>query len=184
MASLLLLLSGCRQYMSEQPRYDPFDPSDFFPDRLSARPLPPGVVSRSFVQPDGINQDDGGPQAATRFPFRITTESMERGQQRYNIYCSPCHDFAGTGIGMVAVRGFRSLPQSFHTEQLRSAPDEYFFDVMTNGFGAMPTYANVISVQDRWAILAYIRALQLSQFAPVDALAPEDLDNLNTAQPR
>jgi mono/diheme cytochrome c family protein len=171
--------------MSEQPRYDPFEPSDFFPDRLSARPLPAGVISRTFTETDEL-LDTGmmGGQPATRFPFPMTMDVMARGQERYNIYCVPCHDFVGTGNGMAAIRGFRRQPATFHSEQLRSAPHGHFFDVITNGFGAMPSYANQIAVPDRWAVIAYIRALQLSQSVTAAELSAEDRQRLTPGQQR
>jgi mono/diheme cytochrome c family protein len=165
----LFLLTSCTQQMARQPRYDPLEASDFFPNGSSARPLPAATIPHDFVS----NHDwrdtgliDGKP--ADRFPFAVDSALIVRGQQRYNIYCSPCHDYLGTGNGMAARRGFQRMPASFQSEELRQAPVGHFVDVMTNGFGAMPSHANQIPVRDRWAITAYIRALQLSQSATIN----------------
>ena len=174
MALAMLTTAACTQNMATQPRYDPLEASDFFPDSSSARPLPIGTISRDYVMKTEFGETGMiGGKPADRFPFPITAEVMRRGQQRYNIYCSPCHDYVGTGNGMAARRGFRRMPASFHTEDMRMSPPGHFFDVMTNGFGSMPPYANQIAARDRWAITAYIRALQLSQWATVDSV-PED----------
>ena len=174
-----LLLASCRQRMADQPRFDPLQKSTFFADMLSARPLPAGTVPRSANEPDEL-LDRGliNGQPADRFPFPLTTDVLSRGRQRYDIYCSPCHDYVGTGNGMAARRGFRRQPASFHTEELRKAPPGRFFDVITNGFGEMPSYSTVISPRDRWAIIAYVRALQLSQWATVDDIPQEELRRL------
>ncbi len=170
--ALLVALTACRQKMANQPKYDPLEPSDFFADGMSARPRIPGTVARGELPLEGFlvtgkiaNVDGDG------FPFPVTAAVMDRGQQRFNIYCSPCHGRAGDGNGMIPSRGLRH-PPSFHTDALRRAKTGHFFDVMTNGFGAMPTYAPQIPVNDRWAIIAYIRALQLSQNATMDDLPP------------
>ena len=164
------LLAACRQKMSYQPRYDPLEPSDFFADHMAARPRIPGTVARgelvtnTFMQTGKINGADGD-----GFPMPVTQQVLDRGEERFNIYCSPCHGRLGDGNGMIPSRGYRR-PPSYHTEALRTAKTGHFFDVMTNGFGAMPTYAPQIPVSDRWAIVAYIRALQLSQNAPMTQL--------------
>jgi mono/diheme cytochrome c family protein len=167
--------------MADQPRFDPLQKSTFFADMLSARPLPAGTVPRSANGPDEL-LDRGliNGQPADRFPFPLTMDVLSRGRQRYDIYCSPCHDYVGTGNGMAARRGFRRAPASFHTEELRKAPPGRFFDVITNGFGEMPSYSTAISPRDRWAIIAYVRALQLSQWATVDAIPQEELQRLQT----
>jgi mono/diheme cytochrome c family protein len=154
--------------MADQPRYDPYDQSTFFPDMLSARPLPTGTISRDFLS------------AGTEPPSTITLDLVRRGRERYNIYCTPCHGITGRGDGMAARRGFRAPPASFHSDELRAAPPEYFFDVMTNGFGAMPSYSYQVEPQDRWAIAAYIRALQISQWAPADAVPADELRRLES----
>jgi len=172
-------LAGCTQQMADQPRYDPLQKSEFYADKMSARPLPAGVIERSYVENDELLDSgmiDGKP--ATQFPFPITQDVLERGKQRYNIYCSPCHDYVGYGKGMAARRGFRRQPASFHTEELRTSPSGHFFEVMTNGFGAMPPYVNQIEVRDRWAIVAYIRALQLSEWATINDVPADQRQRL------
>ena len=176
---LCALAAGCTQRMADQPRYDTFQKSTFFPDMLSARPLPAGAVARNVGEKQellDLGVINGKP--ADRFPFPITLDVLKRGQERYNIYCSPCHDYVGTGNGMAARRGFRRPPASFHTSELREAPPGRFFDVITNGFGEMPPYASSITSRDRWAVIAYIRALQLSQWADVAAVPPDQLQHL------
>ena len=172
---LLLSLPSCRQQMADQPRYEALEESTFFADHRSARPLPLGVIARGF-----LNEDDhffGGRvngQLATTFPFEISSEVLERGRERYTIFCTPCHDQVGTGNGMAVRRGFRRGPPTFHIDRLREAPVGHFYDVITNGFGAMNDYAAQIKPADRWAIVAYIRALQLSQNANVQDLSAQD----------
>lgn len=161
----LLLLAGCRSDMQQQPYYRPLRESDFFADKRSARPLVEGTVARGDLRADTyfytgkIGKDDGD-----YMPFPVTEQVLARGQQRFNIYCSPCHGEAGDGNGMIVQRGLKR-PPSYHNERLRKAPIGYFFDVMTNGFGAMLDYSQQVTPEDRWAIAAYIRALQLSQGA-------------------
>lgn len=169
-----LILPSCTQQMANQPRYDPLEASDFFPNGSSARPLPIGVIPHDHVMKDEL-RDTGmiNGKPVDKIPYTLDSDLMSRGQQRYNIYCSPCHDYLGTGSGMAARRGFKRQPASFQSDDLRTAPAGHFFDVITNGFGAMPSYANQIQVRDRWAITAYIRALQLSQSAAIGD-APED----------
>jgi mono/diheme cytochrome c family protein len=178
-ALLAVLVAGCTQQMAEQPRYDPLQASDFFPNGSSARPLPNGVIPVDYVSKDEW-RDSGmiNGKPADKFPFPIDAARMSRGQQRYNIYCSPCHDYIGTGDGMAARRGFQRKPVSFQTAEMREAPVGRFFDVMTNGFGAMPAYSNQISVEDRWAIAAYIRALQISQSATIDDVPANERQRL------
>ena len=180
---LLLTTLACRQKMSNQPRYDPLEPSDFFQDGMSARPRILGTVARGELVTDlvletgkmnGVDVDG--------YPFPVTAEVIDRGQQRFDIYCSECHGRVGDGNGMIPSRGYRR-PPSFHTETLRTAKTGHFFDVMTNGFGSMPPYKTMIPPRDRWAIVAYIRALQLSQNAPVAALLPEDRAKLDQPEP-
>ena len=161
----LLLLAGCRQDMHDQPRFKPLAMSDFYSDLRSARPPVEGTVARGQLHEDTYfytGRIGGSP--GDYMPFPVTEEVMARGRERFNIYCSPCHSRSGDGNGMVPQRGFRH-PPSYHTERLRKAPLGYFFDIMTNGFGAMPDYASQIPARDRWCIVAYIRALQLSQNA-------------------
>lgn len=164
---VVLSLSACQQKMANQPRYDPLEASDFFEDGMAARPRIEGTVARGDLVGDpflATGKING--QVADGYPFAITAEVIDRGQTRYDIFCSECHGRVGDGNGMIPARGYRR-PPSFHTEQLRNQTTGHFFDVMTNGFGAMPPYGTMISTRDRWAIVAYIRALQLSQHATV-----------------
>ena len=167
-------LISCRQKMANQPRYDPLEPSDFFADGMSARPRIAGTVARGELPVEGfaatgkVNGAEGD-----GFPTPVTVDVMNRGQERFNIYCSPCHGRLGDGNGMIPSRGYRH-PPSFHTEALRNAKTGHFFDVMTNGFGSMPPYAVQVPPKDRWAIVAYIRALQASQNGTMNDL-PQNL---------
>ena len=170
---LIVVLVGCRQRMAVQPKYDPLEPSDFFADGMSARPRIPGTVARGEMAITGYlatGKIDG--QDGDGFPFPITEAVMNRGQERFNIFCSECHGKLGDGNGMIPSRGYRR-PPSYHTDTLRAAKTGHFFDVITNGFGAMPSYATQVPVSDRWAIIGYIRALQLSQHATIDDLPPD-----------
>jgi mono/diheme cytochrome c family protein len=175
MAALVLFASlGCRQEMYDQPKYKGLRGSDFFADGRQARPLPDGTVARGFLRTDSrIFEGRTGSQLDTEFPLPVDAALLARGRQRYEIFCSPCHDRTGYGAGMVVRRGYRA-PPSFHVDRLRDAPVGHFFDVISRGFGAMPDYASQIDVHDRWAIVAYVRALQLSQNARLDALSPEE----------
>jgi len=183
--SALLIFSACRQQMADQPRYDPLEPSTFFADNQSARHLVPGTVARSEPINDQTFFYTGrsGNAFVDAFPFPITPQVMKRGQERYNIFCSPCHSRIGDGDGMIVRRGY-TRPPSFHSDRLRQTPAGYFFTVITNGFGAMPTYAAQVSPHDRWAIIAYIRALQLSQQATLADVPPEEQVKLQNAQER
>ena len=177
------LLTGCRQKMADQPRYDPYELSEFFPDMLSARQLPEGTIPRTFTARNELMDEgmtDGKP--SDRFPFPVTLDVLNRGRQRFDIYCSPCHGYLGSGDGMAARRGFRRAPASFHSDELRAAPPGHFFDVITNGFGSMPSYAYQVDTRDRWAIIAYIRALQLSQWTAVAEVPPEERQRLESGQ--
>ena len=168
-ALILLATPACRQDMHDQPKYIPLRPSSFFDDGRSARPIPEGTVARGHLNEDTEFYTGKGPDGkyVDRFPFPITRQVLLRGQDRYNIYCTPCHDRLGTGNGVVARRGFRH-PPSYHIDRLRQAPNGYIFDVITNGFGAMQDYAAQLSPADRWAVIAYERALQLSQNATLN----------------
>ncbi len=162
-----LSLLACQQQMADQPRYKPLARSTFFGDERSERPLVEGTVARGHLDADELLYDgtiNGKP--ADIFPFPITKEVLLRGQERYNIFCSPCHDRTGSGQGMIVRRGFRP-PPSYHIDRLREAPVGYFFAIITHGFGVMPDYAAQVPVRDRWAIIAYIRALQFSQNAKI-----------------
>lgn len=160
-----LLLGGCRLDMHVQPKYLPYEPTNFFGDGRSERPPVPGTVARGHLQQDELLYTGKEKGAMTdKFPFAITRADLERGRERYNIYCTPCHDYTGSGHGMIVQRGFPP-PPSFHTDRLRSAPAGHFFDVITNGLGSMYSYAARVEPEDRWRIAAYIRALQLSRQA-------------------
>ncbi len=161
----LLALAGCRQDMHDQPKYKPLAMSDFFSDLRAARPPVEGTVARGELHEDTYFYSGMvGQNPGDYMPFPVTQDVLDRGQQRFNIYCAPCHSRLGDGNGMIVQRGYRR-PPSYHTDRLRKAPLGYFFDVMTHGFGAMPDYAAQIPPRDRWCIVAYIRALQLSQGA-------------------
>jgi mono/diheme cytochrome c family protein len=161
----LLALAGCRQDMQDQPRFKPLAESDFYADLRSARPPVDGTVARGQLHEDAyLYTGKLGNNPGDYMPFPVTDAVLARGRERFNIYCAPCHSRVGDGNGVIVQRGLRR-PPSFHVERLRKAPLGYFFDVMTNGFGAMPDYASQIPARDRWAIIAYVRALQLSQGA-------------------
>jgi mono/diheme cytochrome c family protein len=165
LALCLALVAGCRQDMHNQPKYKPLRPSGFFADGSSARPRVEGTIARGTLQEDeGFFTGKVGGVLLKESPVPVDAALVARGQERYNIYCTPCHDGTGNGNGMVVQRGYRK-PPSFHEERLRVADQGHFFDVMTNGFGAMPDYKVQVNPRDRWAIAAYIRALQLSQHA-------------------
>ena len=190
LCAFCLLSSACRRDMQDQPKTIAYRENAFYKDGAS-RPPVDGTVPRGYLradreyyfgkkstpssQPSPSTQTAGTQSSTTNlypddvetFPFPITKEALDRGQERYNIYCSVCHGMTGHGDGMVARRGFnKPSPATYHQDRLRQAPVGHFFDVMTNGWGAMPSYASQISVEDRWKIIAYIRALQLSQMQP------------------
>lgn len=165
---LLLCATACRQDMHNQPRYKPYAATPFFGDGRSERPTIGDTVARGQLHLDEARytgKQNG--KDVTAFPIQITHADLVRGQERFNIYCSPCHGRLGDGHGMVVGRGLRQ-PPSYHDPRLIDAPVGHFFDVMTNGYGAMYSYASRVAVDDRWRIAAYIRALQLSQNAPAD----------------
>ena len=160
-----LVLVGCRNDMHDQPRFKPLAMSDFYADQRASRTPVEGTVARGQLNEDTYlytGKIAGNP--GDYMPFPVNEAVLERGRERYNIYCSPCHSRVGDGNGMVVQRGYKH-PPSYHQERLRKAPLGYFFDTITNGFGAMPDYASQIPSRDRWDIVAYIRALQLSQNA-------------------
>ena len=178
-AFCLLLAAGCRQDMHNQPKYIPLRDSDFFKDASSARPLVEDTVARGTLQDDAVfYTGKDGQTEVDALPFPLTQDVLDRGEQRFNIYCTPCHDRLGTGQGMIVRRGYRQ-PPTFHIDRLRQAPLGHFFDVETNGFGAMPDYKAQIAPRDRWAIAAYIRALQLSQHAAATDVPAEDRPKLS-----
>jgi mono/diheme cytochrome c family protein len=162
------LAAGCRQDMHDAPRYEAFEASASFADNRASRSAPAGTVARGWLRDDeALYTGKIAGQTVDAFPFAITHDDLQRGQQRFNIYCTPCHGRVGDGNGMVVQRGYRQAA-SFHQDRLREERVGYFYDVITNGFGAMPDYATQIPVRDRWLIVAYVRALQLSQHAAVD----------------
>ena len=164
--------------MHDQPKFKTYRANPFFADGRSARPLVQGTVARGTLQEDEHlfkGMENGA--VATTFPFPITEQVLLRGQERYNIYCSPCHSRLGDGQGMIVQRGLKQ-PPSFHIDRLREAPVGYFFTVETNGFGVMYDYADRISARDRWSIIAYIRALQLSQRATLEDVPAEEREKL------
>ena len=173
---------ACRQEMYNQPRYKPLAKSDFFGDGRSARPLIEGTVARGALV-DRFPATGGtadGP-LVTALPVPLTRELLARGRERYGIFCAPCHDGTGGGRGMVVRRGYRP-PPSLHIERLRDAPVGHLYDVMTRGLGAMPDYAQQIPPTDRWAIAAYVRALQLSQRAGVADVPPKERAGLDQSR--
>jgi mono/diheme cytochrome c family protein len=155
--------------MAYQPKYKTLAASSFFEDGRSARPLVKGVVARGSLADEAL----AIPPYSNAFPIPITRDLIERGHERYNIFCSECHGLTGDGNGIVALRGLRH-PPSYHIDRLRQTPAGHFYDAMTNGFGAMQDYSAQVSPRDRLAIIAYIRALQLSQGAPVSMLSATD----------
>ena len=174
----LLGLSACRQDMHDQPKYVPLRASTFFADGLSARAPVTGTVARGTLNEDTLlSTGKVGAEDATVFPFAIDEQVMKRGQERYDIFCSPCHSKTGNGDGMVVRRGFRR-PPAYSDERLRDVPIGHFYDVITNGFGAMPDYAVQVKAEDRWAIVAYVRALQLSGHATLNDVPPAERDRI------
>jgi hypothetical protein len=162
-------VAGCnytlRQDMANQPRENPLSPSHFYADGRSARPIVENTVMRGALEEDALVV----PKDSNAFPLPLTKELLQRGQERYGIFCQPCHGMQGDGQGMVAMRGMKH-PPSFHQDRLRAEPNGYIYDVIANGFGAMYSYSAQIPPRDRWAIVAYLRALQLSRNAPVNEL--------------
>jgi len=175
----LVALTACRQDMHDQPKYIPLRASEFFTDGRSARPIPEGTVARGHLNDDTLFYTGKGPDGkpADTFPFPITKDVILRGQERFNVYCTPCHDRSGSGEGMIVRRGYRR-PPTYHSDRLRQVTNGYIFDVITNGFGAMPDYAAQIPPRDRWAIVSYVRALQLSQQAPLNELPADTRSHL------
>jgi mono/diheme cytochrome c family protein len=173
---LIGVTAGCRLDMHIQPYYRPLAKSDFFGDGRSARLPVDGTVARGDLHEDAyfytgkINNAPGD-----SMPFPVAKEVLDRGRERFNINCTPCHGRVGDGNGFIPSRGFRR-PPSYHIERLRKAPIGYFFDVMTNGFGVMPEYGTQVAPRDRWCIAAYIRALQLSQNATAKDVAGKDMN--------
>jgi mono/diheme cytochrome c family protein len=206
----LVLTAGCQQDMARQPKYKPLQESDQFADQRASRPLEPGTVARGFLRADaylysgtertnvspswisalvGANNPWNAaaltapnPKLVDEFPFRITGEVLERGQERFNIYCAVCHDRVGTGNGRIVQRGYVK-PPSYHIERLRKAPVGHFFEVITHGHGGMPDYGTQIPPRDRWAIIAYVRALQESQNSRIEDVPADERKRLEEARP-
>jgi mono/diheme cytochrome c family protein len=181
--AVTVAIAGCRQDMHDAPRYDPLEASSVLAGGASAQPLVDGTVARGQLNADTLLHTgmlNGEPSAV--FPFAITAEDLDRGEERYTIYCAPCHDGSGTGNGMVVQRGHKQAA-SYHIDRLRQMPVGYFFDVMTNGFGAMADYKAQVTVEDRWRIAAYIRALQLAYNATTDDVPADARQALDSATP-
>ncbi len=180
LAAALLASAGCNKDMADQPRYEVLERSNFFADGSAMRVPPAGTVARGMLRIDEHRyRGRVNGQLADTFPFPVEQALLERGRERYQIYCTPCHDQTGSGQGMVVRKGFPA-PPSFHIDRLREVPVGHFFDVITHGFGRMYDYSAQLPPDDRWAVAAYIRVLQLSQNASADMLSPEDLQQLNS----
>ena len=176
--SLLLPLLACRDDMHNQPRYKPLAASEFFSDRRSARPEVEGTIARGQLRIDEARYTGKlSGEDITEFPIPITKADIERGQARFNVYCTPCHGRLGDGNGMVVMRGFRQ-PPSYYSQRLMDAPVGHFYDVISNGFGAMASYASRVTTDDRWRVIAYIRALQLSESATLNDVPADQRQNL------
>jgi hypothetical protein len=172
-ALCLAVVVGCHTDMYDQPRYEPLEKSDFFEDHRASRPVIEGTVARGELQDDEdfyTGKQDGKLVEDLPEGLDLNLAFVRRGQERFNIFCTPCHGLLGEGDGMIVRRGFRR-PPTYHSDRLRGAPIGHFFDVMTNGFATMPDYAEMVPPRDRWAIAVYVRALQWSQYAK-----PDDLD--------
>jgi hypothetical protein len=169
----VFVASGCRQNMHDQAKFEPYEASPIFADGAAARPLPVGTVARGFLRENaayytGLGADG---RLVASLPVPVTARLLARGRERYEIFCSPCHDRVGTGRGMIVRRGF-TQPPSFHEPRLKASPAGHFVNVMTEGFGVMPSYAAQVAPADRWAIAAFIQVLQLSQEARLSDLPP------------
>jgi cbb3-type cytochrome c oxidase subunit III len=178
LVAIMFALLGCRQEMRNDSRLKPYQETPFFADRNSSRPLVRGVVPRGEPRTDDFfytGQIDG--HLVRGFPETVTLERLKKGQARYNVYCSVCHGITGLGDGMVVQRGFPK-PPSLHEQRLRDAPEGHFFNVMTKGYGAMYSYASRVEPSERWAIIAYIRALQFSRHATLNDVPSEERAHL------
>lgn len=179
---LCFAAGGCRQDMFEEPKYKPLVESSFFADGRSARPVPPGTLT--YLQPDEGEAMERGTTNGSfvpSIPVAVDEPLLKRGQERFNIYCSPCHGRLGDGNGMIAKRGFLQ-PADLHSDRVRNAPPGYLYAVIANGYGAMPEYRDQVGVRDRWAIVAYIRALELSRRANVADVPAAEQSKLENAQ--
>jgi mono/diheme cytochrome c family protein len=177
-ALAFLALTACRQDMHDQPRYKPLAESEFFTDHRAARPMVEGTVARGHLRIDEARYTGKiGGEDIDQFPIPIAKADIERGQTRFNIYCTPCHGRVGDGNGMVVLRGFRQAA-TFYSDKLERAPVGHYFDAITNGFGAMPSYASRILPDDRWRVIAYIRALQLSESASINDVPSDQRQKL------
>jgi hypothetical protein len=185
---LAVVLPGCRSEMYDQPRFEPYETSEFFDDGSSARLLVAGTVPRRDPRDQGPWSEElfttgkTAGKLALSLPFPVDRAVIERGQDRFRIFCTPCHGELGDGRGMIVQRGLNP-PPSFHSDELRKKPVGHYFDVMTRGFGTMYSYASRIPARDRWAIAAYIRALQVSQHSLASELPTEDQGQLQKVQP-
>jgi hypothetical protein len=179
--ALAMLLGACSQIMQDQPKYNPDEPSDFFTDGTSSRVPPPDTVARGYNHTDVefFTGKDASGKYVTMFPFPITRADLLRGQQRFDIYCAPCHGRLANGGGVVVSRGF-TTPPTFQNDQFRNAPVGLFYDAITNGYGAMPDYSAQVAPIDRWRIIAYIRALQLSQNATINDVPADQRSKLGS----
>ena len=176
-----VLVAGCRQDMHDAPRYEAFEANSTFADNRASRTAPTGTVARGWLRDDeALYTGKIAGLPVDEFPFAIGREELVRGQQRFNIYCTPCHGRLGDGNGMVVSRGLRQAA-SYHQDRLRQEKLGYFYDVITNGFGAMQGYAEQIPVRDRWLIVAYVRTLQLSQHASVNDVPADHRGALDAA---
>jgi mono/diheme cytochrome c family protein len=183
LVAVVLGLAACRQDMHNAPRYEAFEASTSFADGRASRNPPVGTVARGWLREDEAfytGKVDG--ELLDTFPIAIGHDELARGQDRFNVYCTPCHGRLGDGNGMVVQRGLRQVP-SYHQDRLRDERVGYFFDVITNGFGAMQGYAEQVPARDRWLIAAYVRALQLSQHATIDDVPMDERPALETAAP-
>jgi len=183
-----VIAASCRQDMHDAPRYDPYETSEIFRNHSSAQPLVAGTVPRTDAAGASLNEDEllnsgkQGGELANVFPFAISRADLDRGEERFNIYCSPCHGRTGEGNGMVVQRGYRQAA-NFHIDRLKMMPAGYFIDVMTNGFGVMPDYRAQITPDDRWRIAAYVRALQMSRTGTAQDVPAAELERLKSGKP-
>ena len=165
--------AACRQDMHDAPRYEAYEASESFPDGRASRTPPAGTVARGWLREDeALYTGKVNGQLVDAIPFAVSHADLKRGHERFNIYCTPCHGRLGDGQGMVVQRGLRQAA-SYHQDRLRQERMGYFFDVITNGFGAMQGYADQVPVRDRWLIAAYVRTLQFSQYASINDVPPE-----------